>query len=283
MSIPAFPELPAHFRFAATAAYQIEGAHDEDGRGPSVWDTYNHTPGRAVGGATGDTACDHYHRYPEDIALLRDLGVDDYRFSISWPRLLPRGSGPVNPKGLDFYDRLIDELLAADIAPAVTLYHWDLPQALEDRGGWRVRESAEAFAEYAAVAAERYGDRVERWITLNEPFCPAFVGYAEGRRARRPRGPRGAGDRPPPAGRPRARGPGAARGRPPARSASPSISTACTPSRTAPRTSPPCAGPRYCTTRSGPSRCSPAATPSTRPRPGRGWPTAPGGGRGTWN
>nr|WP_037641109.1 GH1 family beta-glucosidase [Streptomyces exfoliatus] len=187
-----FPALPAGFRFgAATAAYQIEGAHDEDGRGPSIWDTFSHTPGRTLGGATGDIACDHYHRHREDIALLRGLGVDGYRFSIAWSRLLPRGTGPVNAKGLDFYDRLIDELLAAGIAPAVTLYHWDLPQALETPsnsgsaagGGWRVRETAEAFAQYAALAAERYGDRVERWITLNEPYCSAFVGYAEGRHA----------------------------------------------------------------------------------------------------
>ncbi|AUG81813.1 beta-glucosidase [Kitasatospora sp. MMS16-BH015] len=185
--------LPAGFRFgAATAAYQIEGAHREDGRGPSVWDTFSHTPGRTLDGATGDTACDHYHRYPEDVALLRGLGVDGYRFSISWPRLLPQGTGPVNAKGLDFYDRLIDELLAAGVAPAVTLYHWDLPQALEDRGGWRVRATAEAFAAFAALAAERYGDRVERWITLNEPYCSAFVGYAEGRHAPGAREGRGA-------------------------------------------------------------------------------------------
>lgn len=184
MTTPAFPELPAGFRFgAATAAYQIEGAHDQDGRGPSIWDTFSHTPGRTLGGATSDTACDHYHRHPQDVALLRGLGVDSYRFSIAWPRLLPRGTGPANPKGLDFYDRQIDDLLAAGVAPAVTLYHWDLPQALEDRGGWRVRETAEAFAQYAALAAERYGDRVERWITLNEPYCSAFVGYAEGRHA----------------------------------------------------------------------------------------------------
>ncbi|MER7667324.1 GH1 family beta-glucosidase [Kitasatospora sp. NPDC096128] len=193
MSTLDFPELPPGFRFgAATAAYQIEGAHDEDGRGPSIWDTFSHTPGRTLGGATGDTACDHYHRYPEDVALLRGLGVDGYRFSISWPRLLPKGSGPVNAKGLDFYDRLIDELLAAGIAPAATLYHWDLPQALEDRGGWRVRETAEAFAEYANVAGDRFGDRIERWITLNEPFCSAFVGYAEGRHAPGAREGRGA-------------------------------------------------------------------------------------------
>ncbi|WP_035839714.1 GH1 family beta-glucosidase [Kitasatospora azatica] len=184
MISPAFPLLPAGFRFgAATAAYQIEGAHDQDGRGPSIWDTFSHTPGRTLDGATGDTACDHYHRYREDVALLRGLGVDDYRFSIAWTRLLPQGTGPVNRAGLAFYDRLIDELLAAGISPAVTLYHWDLPQALDDRGGWRVRETAEAFAEYAALAAEHYGDRVERWITLNEPYCSAFVGHAEGRHA----------------------------------------------------------------------------------------------------
>ncbi|MGW2648663.1 family 1 glycosylhydrolase [Streptomyces sp. NPDC001393] len=193
MSRLAFPELPPGFRFgAATAAYQIEGAHDEDGRGPSIWDTYSHTPGRTPGGATGDTACAHYHRYPEDVALLRGLGVDGYRFSISWPRLLRDGTGAVNRKGMDFCDRLIDELLAAGIAPAATLYHWDLPQALEDRGGWRVRETTGAFTEYAALAAERYGDRVERWITLNEPFCSAFVGYAEGRHAPGAREGRGA-------------------------------------------------------------------------------------------
>ncbi|MFF9808370.1 GH1 family beta-glucosidase [Streptomyces coeruleorubidus] len=193
MTSPAFPVLPAGFRFgAATAAYQIEGAHDEDGRGPSIWDTFSHTPGRTVAGATGDTAADHYHRYREDIALLRELGVDDYRFSIAWTRLLPEGTGQVNAQGLDFYDRLIDELLAAGIAPAATLYHWDLPQALEDRGGWRVRDTAEAFAAYAALAADRYGDRVHRWITLNEPYCSAFVGYAEGRHAPGTREGRGA-------------------------------------------------------------------------------------------
>ncbi|MFF7260529.1 GH1 family beta-glucosidase [Streptomyces sp. NPDC008159] len=191
MSAPPFPSLPAGFRFGtATAAYQIEGAHDEDGRGPSIWDTFSHTPGRTLDGATGDIAADHYHRHREDVALLRDLGVDSYRFSIAWPRVLPDGTGRVNAKGLDFYDRLIDDLLAAGVAPAVTLYHWDLPQALEtppDGGapgqGWRVRRTAEAFAEYAALVGARYGDRVERWMTLNEPYCSAFVGHAEGRHA----------------------------------------------------------------------------------------------------
>ena len=179
-----FPRFPPGFFFgAATAAYQIEGAYDEDGRGPSIWDTYCRTPGRVADGATGDIACDHYHRYPQDVALLRDLGADSYRFSISWPRIQGTGTGPANAKGLDFYDRLVDELLAAGIEPAATLYHWDLPQALEDRGGWRVRGTAEAFGEYASLIGERLGDRVGRWMTLNEPFCAAIVGYAIGRHA----------------------------------------------------------------------------------------------------
>ncbi|WP_030345898.1 GH1 family beta-glucosidase [Streptomyces sp. NRRL S-1022] len=189
---PAFPRFPDGFVLgAATASYQIEGAVDEDGRGPSIWDTYSHTPGRVANGDTGDVACDHYHRYPEDIALLRELGVDSYRFSIAWPRIVPDGSGPVNPKGLDFYSRLVDELLAAGIEPAATLYHWDLPQALEAPfhsgsaagGGWRVRATAERFAEYTAAVATHLGDRVPRWITLNEPWCSAFLGYSVGRHA----------------------------------------------------------------------------------------------------
>ncbi|EFL37085.1 beta-galactosidase [Streptomyces viridochromogenes DSM 40736] len=190
---PEFPEFPAGFFFgAATASYQIEGAYDEDGRGPSIWDTFCREPGRVADGATGDVACDHYHRYREDIALLRELGVDSYRFSIAWPRIQPTGSGPVNAAGLDFYDRLVDELLAAGISPAATLYHWDLPQALEDRGGWRTRETAERFADYAGVVAGRLGDRVDRWITLNEPFCSAFIGYAAGAHAPGAREGRGA-------------------------------------------------------------------------------------------
>ncbi|WP_103528340.1 GH1 family beta-glucosidase [Streptomyces sp. SM12] len=179
--LPRFP--PGFFFGAATASYQIEGAHDADGRGPSIWDTYCRTPGKVADGATGDVACDHYHRYREDVALLRDLGADSYRFSIAWPRVRPGGSGPVNAAGLDFYDRLVDELLAAGVAPAATLYHWDLPQELEDAGGWRVRSTAERFAEYTALVADRLGDRVHRWMTLNEPFCTAFVGYAVGRHA----------------------------------------------------------------------------------------------------
>ncbi|WP_037915430.1 GH1 family beta-glucosidase [Actinacidiphila yeochonensis] len=182
-SAPA-PRFPRGFRFgAATAAYQIEGATREDGRGVSIWDTYSRIPGATAEGSTGDTACDHYHRYKEDVALLRDLGADTYRFSIAWPRIIPEGTGAVNRAGLDFYDRLVDELLAAGIEPAPTLYHWDLPQPLEDRGGWRVRDTAEAFAAYAAVVAERLADRAGRWMTLNEPFCTAFVGHAIGRHA----------------------------------------------------------------------------------------------------
>ncbi|MFG1807350.1 GH1 family beta-glucosidase [Streptomyces sp. NPDC049040] len=182
-SAPA-PRFPRGFRFgAATAAYQIEGATGEDGRGVSIWDTFSRTPGATAEGSSGDVACDHYHRYPEDVALLRDLGADTYRFSVAWPRILPEGTGAVNAAGLDFYDRLVDELLAAGIEPAPTLYHWDLPQPLEDRGGWRVRDTAEAFAEYAAVVADRLADRAGRWMTLNEPFCTAFVGHAIGRHA----------------------------------------------------------------------------------------------------
>ncbi|NJQ07875.1 GH1 family beta-glucosidase [Streptomyces lonarensis] len=179
--LPRFP--PGFFFGAATASYQIEGAHDADGRGPSIWDTYCRTPGKVADGATGDVACDHYHRYREDVALLKQLGADSYRFSVAWPRVQPGGSGPVNPAGLDFYDRLVDELLAAGIEPAATLYHWDLPQELEDQGGWRVRSTAERFAEYTGMVVERLGDRVGRWMTLNEPFCAAFVGYAVGRHA----------------------------------------------------------------------------------------------------
>ncbi|MFD6333236.1 GH1 family beta-glucosidase [Streptomyces niveus] len=198
-SVPAGPDTPVSSRFpsgflfgSATASYQIEGAHDVGGRTPSIWDTYSREPGRVADGATGDIACDHYHRYREDVALLRGLGVDSYRFSISWPRVQPDGAGPGNPEGLDFYDRLVDELLAAGISPAATLYHWDLPQALEDRGGWRVRDTAERFADYTRITAERLGDRVDRWITLNEPYCSAFVGYGAGAHAPGAREGRGA-------------------------------------------------------------------------------------------
>ncbi|WP_433868702.1 GH1 family beta-glucosidase [Saccharopolyspora sp. CA-218241] len=179
-----FPVFPPDFRFGvATAAYQVEGAVAAGGRGRSIWDTFAATPGRVHGGDTGEVACDHYHRYPEDIGLMRALGVDAYRFSIAWPRIQPEGSGPGLAAGLDFYSRLVDELLAADIEPFPTLYHWDLPQALEDRGGWRERDTAQRFADYAALVHRRLGDRVGHWTTLNEPYCTAFVGHAEGRHA----------------------------------------------------------------------------------------------------
>jgi beta-glucosidase len=173
--------FPDGFRWGvATAAYQIEGAVAEDGRTPSIWDTFARTPGRVYRGHTGDVACDHYHRYAEDVALIRQLGIGTYRFSVSWPRIKPDGSGPVNARGLDFYDRLVDELLAADIRPMATLYHWDLPQTLEDRGGWTNRDTAEYFADLAAATYARLGDRVATWTTLNEPWCSAFLGYASG-------------------------------------------------------------------------------------------------------
>lgn len=164
---------------AATAAYQIEGARHEDGRADSIWDTFAHTPGAVVDGDTGDVACDHYHRFRDDVALMRTLGLQSYRFSTSWARVCPDGR-TVNPAGLDFYERLVDELLGAGIAPWLTLYHWDLPQALEDVGGWTSRETVERFAEYAMVVHERLGDRVRTWTTLNEPFCSAFLGYTGG-------------------------------------------------------------------------------------------------------
>jgi beta-glucosidase len=164
----------------ATAAYQIEGAVDEDGRKPSIWDTFSHTPGSIINGDTGDRACDHYHRMAEDVALLADLGVDAYRFSVSWPRVIPDGSGPMNQPGVDFYSRLVDALLERGIAPYVTLYHWDLPQPLQDRGGWTNRATAERFADFATVVAGALGDRVQNFTTLNEPWCSAFLGYGAG-------------------------------------------------------------------------------------------------------
>lgn len=180
-TLPAFP--PGFVWGVATAAYQIEGAVTEGGRGPSIWDTYAHTPGRIDNGDNGDVACDHYHRYAEDVRLMRDLGVGAYRFSVAWPRIQPHGKGPVNQAGLDFYRRLVDELVGAGITPCLTLYHWDLPQALQDAGGWQVRDTAERFADYAAAVHEALADRVPMWITLNEPFCSAFLGYADGRHA----------------------------------------------------------------------------------------------------
>src|SRR5215211_348426 len=178
------PAFPADFIWgAATAAYQIEGAVHEDGRGESIWDRFSHTPGKVTNGDTGDVACDHYHRWPEDIALMRELGLDAYRFSIAWPRILPTGRGAVNAAGLDFYDRLVDGLLAAGIAPYATLYHWDLPQALQDAGGWTNRATATAFAEYADVVARRLGDRVASWATHNEPLCTTIIGHLIGEHA----------------------------------------------------------------------------------------------------
>ncbi|RMB79818.1 GH1 family beta-glucosidase [Streptomyces shenzhenensis] len=173
--------LPHDFLWGtATSAYQIEGAVAEDGRTPSIWDTFSHTPGRIDNGDHGDVACDHYHRWREDIDLMRRLGTNAYRLSIAWPRVLPGGDGPVNPEGLAFYDQLVDALLEAGITPSVTLYHWDLPQVLQDRGGWPERDTAEHFAAYAQAVAARLGDRVHHWATLNEPSCSAWIGHLEG-------------------------------------------------------------------------------------------------------
>jgi beta-galactosidase len=168
---------------AATAAYQIEGAVAEDGRGPSIWDTFCRRPGATLRGDTGEVACDHYHRWADDLQLLEELGVGAYRFSVAWSRVFPEGFGRVNPAGLDFYERLVDALLDRGIKPMVTLYHWDLPQALQDTGGWVERTTAGRFADFTTTVAERLGDRVDAWITLNEPYCSAFVGYVEGRHA----------------------------------------------------------------------------------------------------
>ncbi|MEU7853505.1 GH1 family beta-glucosidase [Nonomuraea sp. NPDC049141] len=165
---------------AATASYQIEGAVKEDGRGQSIWDTFSHSPGNVADGDTGDVACDHYHRYRDDVSLMRELGLAAYRFSIAWPRIQPDGRGKINPQGLGFYSRLVDSLLAADISPYVTLYHWDLPQALEDEGGWTNRDTAYYFAEYAQAVHEKLGDRVAHWTTLNEPWVAAYLGYGNG-------------------------------------------------------------------------------------------------------
>ena len=165
---------------AATASYQIEGGVAEDGRGPSIWDTFSHTPGKIANGDTGDVACDHYHRWEEDLELLAQLGLGSYRFSVAWPRVVPTADGPVNEAGLDFYDRLVDGLLARGIDPLITLYHWDLPQWLEDDGGWLARDTAWRFAEYAGVVVARLGDRVRRFSTFNEPYCTALLGYGAG-------------------------------------------------------------------------------------------------------
>lgn len=173
--------FPSAFRFGvAAASYQIEGAAHEDGRGVSIWDTFSRTPGKVIGGDTGDVACDHYHRYPQDFALMKKLGLDNYRLSFAWPRFFPDGKGPLNQKGVDFYDRVIEELLKQGIAPFVTLYHWDLPQALEDKGGWRNRDTAYRFEEYAAQVFRLFGDRVQSFITHNEPWCASVLGYLFG-------------------------------------------------------------------------------------------------------
>jgi beta-glucosidase len=168
---------------AATSSYQIEGAVREDGRGESIWDRFSHTPGKTRNGATGDVACDHYHRYAEDVALMAQLGLKAYRFSIAWPRIFPQGRGQLNQAGLDFYRRLVDELLRHGIAPYATLYHWDLPVALEDAGGWPARDTAEAFAEYAGVVAGALGDVVRDWFTINEPWCVSMLSHQVGEHA----------------------------------------------------------------------------------------------------
>ncbi|MET7666874.1 GH1 family beta-glucosidase [Micromonospora luteifusca] len=184
MSIAPMPQYPTGFRWGvSTSAHQIEGAVTADGRGPSIWDTFARSPGRISDGSSGEVACDHYHRHGEDVALLAGLGVSAYRFSIAWPRVQPTGAGPANPAGLDFYDRLVDELLAAGVDPVATLYHWDLPQPLEDAGGWLHRDTAARFAEYADLTAARLGDRVRLWITLNEPFIHMSLGYGTGEHA----------------------------------------------------------------------------------------------------
>lgn len=168
---------------AATAAYQIEGATEEDGRGASMWDLFSHTPGRVANGDTGDVACDHYHRYVEDIQAMKEMGLQSYRFSIAWSRLFPTGHGKLNNPGLDFYQRLVDNLLQQHVTPMATLYHWDLPQALLDQGGWLNRDTGEAFAEYADTVFRRLGDVIPSFITLNEPWCSTVLGYAFGTHA----------------------------------------------------------------------------------------------------
>ena len=174
-------EFPAGFLLgSATAAYQVEGAVREDGRGVSIWDTFSHTPGKTLNGDTGDIADDHYHRLESDLDLMANLGLEAYRFSIAWPRIQPTGSGRVNDRGIDFYARLVDGLLARGIRPIATLYHWDLPQALEDAGGWPNRDTAYRFAEYASHVGAALGDRVAVWTTLNEPWCSAHLGYGSG-------------------------------------------------------------------------------------------------------
>jgi beta-glucosidase len=181
---PTAKDFPNDFLWGvATAAYQIEGAVDEGGRTPSIWDTFAHTPGRTHDGDTGDVAVDHYHRFAEDVALMAEIGVNAYRFSISWSRLIPEGTGDVNPEGVEFYRKLCNELRAHGIEPMATLYHWDLPQVLQDRGGWGNPESVQWFADYARTAKESLGDLVTTWVTLNEPWCIAFLGHSSAQHA----------------------------------------------------------------------------------------------------
>ena len=176
------PAFPTGFRFgAATAAYQIEGGVAEDGRGESIWDTFCRIPGAILNGDTGDVACDHYHRWESDLDLMADLGLESYRFSIAWPRVQPDGAGALNPAGVAFYRRLVEGLLERGIEPMATLYHWDLPQALQDAGGWAARDTAQRFAEYAEHMARELGDVVDQWITHNEPWVAAFAGHVQGR------------------------------------------------------------------------------------------------------
>lgn len=177
-------KFPHNFLWgAATASYQIEGAWNEDGKGESIWDRFSHTPGKISDHSTGDVACDHYHRYKEDITLMRRLGLKAYRFSISWTRVLPLGAGPINPSGLDFYDRLVDALCAANIEPLLTLHHWDYPQALYEAGGWTNRANLHHFADFGAIVAKRLSDRVKFWATFNEPGVIAWDGYVSGEHA----------------------------------------------------------------------------------------------------
>jgi beta-glucosidase len=176
--------FPANFFWGtATASFQIEGATREDRRGESIWDRFAATPGKIRTGETGDPACDSYHRYQDDVAIMRELSLNAYRFSIAWPRVIPDGDGAINPAGLDYYDRLVDALREAGIEPFVTLYHWDLPQALQDRGGWAERATVEAFVRYADLVVERLGDRVTYWMTHNEPWCIAFLSNEIGEHA----------------------------------------------------------------------------------------------------
>jgi beta-glucosidase len=176
--------FPSNFLWgAATASYQIEGAWNEDGKGESIWDRFSHTSGKITDSDTGDVACDHYHRYKDDVTLMHQLGLKAYRFSVSWPRVIPNGRGKVNLKGLDFYDRLVDALLAANIQPFITLHHWDYPQALFEDGGWTNRDNLAYFADFAAIMVKRLGDRIGKWTTFNEPSVIAFDGYWHGEHA----------------------------------------------------------------------------------------------------